>query len=133
MTQFNLYTTTNLLEENTRSNSCILLFKFLTLLCIAGLVVLVGFMYINITKLNRDIYDKISHLKQEYKILYDQKKNTDESLAQQSNVDLAKIAHRLSLYKATPEQTYVLDAPVYIHEVQDTMTGKESSQTVSHY
>ena len=132
MAQDNLYTT-NLLEENTRNNSCILLFKFLTLLCIASLIVLVGFMYINLTKQNRDLYDKISRLRDEYAIMDDQNKNLDDELARKGNVELRAKAPQLYLSQATPEQIYVLDAPVYIHEVQDNMSGKNPSQTASHY
>ena len=127
--------TLNQTKINTNWNSmqkdkyaCMVIFHILSFLCLAGLVVILSYMYININKQNRKLDADNAALLAEYDVLTYQLQNVESELEQKGNVHLVSNAPRLNLQKATTSQIYILDAPSSLEFVQEGDSQKEPSQ-----
>ena len=106
----------------------LVVFRFLSYLCIAGLFVLLGYMYINLNRQNRNLDSMNSHLLAEYATLTVQLQNLKSELEQKGNIQLVSKAPELNLQKATTAQIYILDGPVPNEFVQEGGSMKETPQ-----
>ncbi len=108
--------------------ACIVVFRTLSFLCIASLIVILGYLYININGQNRKL-DTENNLKMaEYATLSIQLQNIESELEQKGNVQLVSRAPELNLCKATSAQIFILDAPSPLEFVQESETMKDPMQ-----
>ncbi|MBR4369747.1 MAG: hypothetical protein IKS92_01780 [Victivallales bacterium] len=108
--------------------ACMVVFPTLSFLCLAGLIVVLSYMFISINKQNRKLDADNAALLSEYDVLTYQLQNVDSELEQKGNVHLVANAPRLNLQKATTTQIYILDAPSPLEFVQEGDSQKEPSQ-----
>ena len=127
--------TLNQTKNNTNWNSmqkdkyaCMVIFHILSFLCLAGLIVILSYMYININKQNRKLDEDNSRLLAEYETLSVQLQNIESDLEQKGNVQLLSKAPELNLRKATTAQIYILEAPSSFEFVQEGDSLKEPAQ-----
>ena len=108
--------------------ACMVVFPTLSFLCLAGLIVVLSYMFISINKQNRKLDADNAALLSEYDVLTYQLQNVESELEQKGNVHLVANAPRLNLQKATTAQIYVLEAPSSFEFVQEGDNQKEPSQ-----
>ena len=127
--------TLNPSKKNTSWNSmqndkyaCMVVFRTLSFLCIAGLIVILGYLYININSQNRKLDTENNKKMAEYATLSVQLQNIESELELKGNVQLVSKAPELNLRKATTAQIFILDAPSPLEFVQETETMKAPMQ-----
>ena len=108
--------------------ACMVVFPTLSFLCLAGLIVVLSYMYISIIRQNRKLDADNATLLAEYDMFTYQLQNVESDLEQKGNVHIVHNAPRLNLQKATTTQIYILDAPSSLEFVQEADTQKEPSQ-----
>ena len=108
--------------------ACMVVFPTLSFLCLAGLIVVLSYMYISINKQNRKLDADNAAILSEYDVLTYQLQNVESELEQKGNVHLVSNAPRLNLQKATTTQIYILDAPSALEFVHEGNIPKEPSQ-----
>ena len=108
--------------------ACMVVFPTLSFLCLAGLIVVLSYMYISINKQNRKLDADNAAILSEYDVLTYQLQNVESELEQKGNVHLVGNAPRLNLQKATTAQIYILDAPSALEFVHEGNIPKEPSQ-----
>ena len=118
--------TLNPSKKNTSWNSmqndkyaCMVVFRTLSFLCIAGLIVILGYLYININSQNRKLDMENNKKMAEYADLSVQQQNIESELEQKGNLQLLSKAPELNLRKATTAQIFILDAPTPLEVVQE--------------
>ena len=116
---------------NTMQNdkyACMVVFRTLSFLCIASLIVILGYLYININSQNRKLDMENNKKMAEYATLSVQLQNIESELEQKGNVQLVSKAPELNLRKATTAQIYLLDAPSPLEVVQESEVMKAPMQ-----
>ena len=116
---------------NTMQNdkyACMVVFRTLSFLCIASLIVILGYLYININSQNRKLDTENNKKMAEYATLSVQLQNIESELEQKGNVQLVSKAPELNLRKATTAQIFILDAPSPLEVVQENETMKAPMQ-----
>ena len=103
-------------------------FRTLSFLCLASLIVVLGFLYININSQNRKLDMQNNMLLAEYATLIVEKQNIESDLKQKGNLQLLPKAPELNLFKATTAQIYILDAPSPLEYVQEGESMKAQQQ-----
>ncbi len=127
--------TLNQNKNNTNWNSmqndkyaCLVVFRTLSFLCIASLIVILSYLYININSQNRKLDMENNKKMAEYSTLSVQLQNIESELEQKGNVQLVSKAPELNLRKATTAQIFILDAPSPLEVVQEIETMKAPLQ-----
>ena len=127
--------TLNQSKNNTNWNSmqndkyaCMVVFRTLSFLCIASLIVILGYLYININSQNRKLDTENNKKMAEYSTLSVQLQNIESELEQKGNVQLVSKAPELNLRKATTAQIFILDAPSPLEVVQENESMKAPLQ-----
>jgi hypothetical protein len=116
---------------NTMQNdkyACMVVFRTLSFLCIASLIVILGYLYININSQNRKLDMENNKKMAEYTTLSVQLQNIESELEQKGNIQLVSKAPELNLRKATTAQIYLLDAPSPLEVVQESEVTKAPMQ-----
>ena len=108
--------------------ACMVVFRTLSFLCIANLIVILGYLYININSQNRKLDTENNKKMAEYATLSVQLQNIESELELKGNVQLVSKAPELNLRKATTAQIFILDAPSPLEFVQETETMKAPMQ-----
>ncbi|MBQ9448144.1 MAG: hypothetical protein IJU61_16210, partial [Victivallales bacterium] len=97
-------------------------------LCIAGLIVILGYLYIHINSQNRKLDTENNKKMAEFADLSVKLQNIESELEQKGNLQLLSKAPELTLRKATTAQIFILDAPSPLEFVQETETMKAPMQ-----
>ena len=116
---------------NTMQNdkyACMVVFRILSFLCIAGLIVVFGYLYINISSQNRKLDMEINKKMTEHSNLSVQLQNTESQLEDKANLQLVKEAPALNLKPAITAQIIILDAPSPLKFLQESESMKEPPQ-----
>ena len=116
---------------NTMQNdkyACMVVFRTLSFLCIASLIVILGYLYININSQNRKLDTENNKKMAEYATLSVQLQNIESELEQKGNVQLVSKAPELNLRKATTAQILILDGPSPFEFVQEGENQKAPMQ-----
>lgn len=108
--------------------ACMVVFRTLSFLCIAGLIVILGYLYININSQNRKLDMENNKKMAEYADLSVQQQNIESELEQKGNLQLLSKAPELNLRKATTAQIFILDAPSPLEVVQENESMKTPFQ-----
>ena len=108
--------------------ACMVVFRTLSFLCIASLIVILGYLYININSQNRKLDMENNKKMAEYSTLSVQLQNIESELEQKGNIQLVGKAPELNLRKATTAQIYLLDAPSPLEVVQESEAMKAPMQ-----
>ena len=127
--------TLNPSKKNTSWNSmqndkyaCMVVFRTLSFLCIAGLIVILGYLYININSQNRKLDTENNKKMAEFADLSVKLQNIESELEQKGNLQLLSKAPELNLRKATTAQIIILDALSPLEVVQENENMKASLQ-----
>ena len=122
-------------KNNTNWNSmqndkyaCMVVFRTLSFLCIAGLIVVLGYLYININSQNRKLDTENNNVMTEYSNYSVQLQNIESELEQKGNLQILKQAPALSLNKPIAAQIVTLDAPAPLNVMQEGESMKEPLQ-----
>ncbi len=122
-------------KNNTNWNSmqndkyaCMVVFRTLSFLCIAGLIVVLGYLYININSQNRKLDMENNNIMTEYSNYSVQLQNIESELEQKGNLQILKQAPALSLNKPVAAQIVTLDAPSPLNVMQESESVKEPLQ-----
>ena len=108
--------------------ACMVVFRTLSFLCIAGLIVILGYLYININSQNRKLDMENNKKMAEYADLSVQQQNIEREREQKGNLQLLSKAPELNLRKATTAQIFILDAPSPLEVVQESESMKAPFQ-----
>ena len=127
--------TLNPSKKNTSWNSmqndkyaCMVVFRTLSFLCIAGLIVILGYLYININSQNRKLDTENNKKMAEFADLSVKLQNIESELEQKGNLQILKQAPALSLNKPVAAQIVTLDAPSPLNVMQESESVKEPLQ-----
>ena len=104
------------------------IYPILSFLCLAGLIVVISYMYISINRQNRKLDADNAAKQAEFEMLSVQLQNVESELEQKGNVQLVSKAPSLNLQKAITSQIYILDAPSSLEFVQESDYVKEPPQ-----
>lgn len=100
----------------------LVVFRVLSNLCIAGLIVVLGTMYINLNRQNSKLDTENIRMLGEYTTLTVELKNVESELALKGNVQLVSKAPDLNLKPATTSQIYILEGPSPFQFVNEDTT-----------
>lgn len=123
----------NLISTQKDKYALLVVFRVLSNLCIAGLIVVFGYMYIHLNGQNRELASENSSLEAELATLSVQLQNIESELAQKGNIQLLKKAPELNLRQPTTAQVYILDSPNPLQIANENGINEDTIQQVADY
>lgn len=123
--------TTNYVNINTSSNGWTLLSTLIKYLCALSLIVLIGYIYLNLNKMNRDLQIKLTKIDKQQEDINLIKQNIDNILLQKAiEIKDKTDLNYLGLEEVKETHIIVLDAPDYDNS---RFYGKKDKQKTAQY
>lgn len=111
-----LQNTKSIVDMGTSSNGWKLLSTLFKFACALSLIVLVGYIYINLNNQNKDLHLELTEITKQLQDNSYIKQNIDNKLLQKANaIDKEKNLDAFGLMELDKTQIVVLDAPDYDH------------------